>query len=36
VEKGEIIAPSKGDSYLIRRSDGRILKKRHYELKSCG
>ncbi|ELQ74225.1 hypothetical protein, LTR Retrotransposon, partial [Trachipleistophora hominis] len=35
-EKNEIIAVYKSDSYLIRKSDGRTLKKRHYDLKVYG
>ncbi|ELQ74545.1 LTR Retrotransposon [Trachipleistophora hominis] len=34
VEKDEVIAVCKGDSYLIRRSGRGILKKRHYDLRA--
>ncbi|ELQ74070.1 RNA-directed DNA polymerase, LTR Retrotransposon, partial [Trachipleistophora hominis] len=36
VEKGELTAICKGDLYLIRKSDRKILRKRHYDLKAYG
>ncbi|ELQ74306.1 hypothetical protein, Retrotransposon [Trachipleistophora hominis] len=36
VENDEVIAVRKSDSCLIRKSDGRTLKKRHYDLKAYG
>lgn len=31
--KGEILDKCGGDSYLVRKEDGKIVKKRHYDLK---
>jgi hypothetical protein len=35
IEKGEVIVSCGGDSYLIRKRDGKMMKKRHYDLKGC-
>lgn len=34
VEEGEIIEVFEGDSYLVRKKDGKFVKKRHYDLKA--
>lgn len=33
LEQGEVIEVFGGDSYLIRKEDGKIIKRRHYDLK---
>lgn len=33
LEKGTIIGIFENDSYLVRKEDGKISKKRHYDLK---
>jgi hypothetical protein len=33
IETGKFLYKCRGDSYLVKKADGRIVKKRHYDLK---